>query len=757
MKQQQQVKASQHHWALLPFVVGIVVGLSVSTVLLFRPPSTEYVVTNVYITDPAAPEDKKLSDKMQRFEELMRELHPAEAMGTGPKTLAEEVPMKEAVHYSVIMSKKRPPGSGDSMETLKHTWTGDVPQQMVTFYTPTSYQHDEKINSQATQKPPSIVELSAEEPNEIQVLRHVCEHNINVSKWFYMGYDSAYVKAQELEAFLLTFEAFQGQLSYMGRPVQKEGQDTRVCLSGPGSILSYQVLSQLCHRLTECTKMETTEMDSVLGQCVRKLLPDVECSKEERPQQLFLWYNGAKTKTPIIDPRNKEVLGRALTIYPVADHKLMYNIHQLVVGRRLNESQHLAQELKQAVEQMRAFLPQTESKFTRNDNQGVNSREDISSWQLINHDRLMTTDGNNPAMKVPGYWKSEMDSLTSQAIEYLSTVQDRELVFSKLVNAYWRLHPLTGMEYIVDFEAKSPRSEDGNVPPPPSRFCVTLIRPYSPIEISPIQPQVRDSKRVTTVLVMSGAEIDAFEVFMKRLGAVLDGSQGGLNLLVVKMRSEGETGAKKSDAAVEATLHSYERKHLRASFSVVPSQYALSRPHGLALALHEVKPTDILFLADLHLSFNASFLERCRALPLQSQQVYYPIPFTVSGPTPNTSTSLSADWGHWLAKSVDVSCIYAADVLSSVQQEGGKGIPKEVDTEELYKNLLEKGYEVIRSVDSSLWKDQGKKGSCELDFVGEINDPCTLDQDYPYKQLRLRTHLSELLFDHEGKHSDTKF
>ena len=197
----QQLKASQHHWALLPFVVGIVVGLSLSTVILIRPPAMEYVVTNVYIgtAGPGADaEDQKLSDKMQRFEELMKELHPAEATDTGPRVLAEEVTIKLPVHYGVIMAENHPPGPSDSIATLRHTWARDVPREMITYYTPVSYQHREESAGTL----PNIVKLSAEELSEIQALHHVCEHKMNTSKWFYIGYDNAYVKVLELETFL---------------------------------------------------------------------------------------------------------------------------------------------------------------------------------------------------------------------------------------------------------------------------------------------------------------------------------------------------------------------------------------------------------------------------------------------------------------------------------------------------------------------------------------------------------------------------
>lgn len=101
--------------------------------------------------------------------------------------------------------------------------------------------------------------------------------------------------------------------------------------------------------------------------------------------------------------------------------------------------------------------------------------------------------------------------------------------------------------------------------------------------------------------------------------------------------------------------------------------------------------------------------------------------------------------------------MYAADVLSSMQKTGGKGIPKEVDTEELLRQLIEKDYEVILSLDAGLWRAKPKESGCELDLVGDEQESCKVVHDYTFKGLRVRTKLSELLFDHEGKQSENKF
>lgn len=750
-----QRRYTGQHWALLPFVTGIIVGVSVSTVILVRP-YTEQIITNIYILDsePNGLESHslELEERLSKYEKLMAELHPADQhTGTGPRWLADEVKMKGLVHYSIIMTDLTP--AADMVGILQNTWTKDIPQQNVDYYFPPA-------RSPQTDRILNAVQLSSDKLYEIQALNHICAEKVNSTKWYFIGYDTAYVKTLELEEYLLTLDAIQEQLPYMGKPVRREPLPGRLCLPGPGSLLSSLILSQLCDKVSSCAMSELElETDCALGECVSKQLPDVQCNKDfNRPQSLFVRFDSSR-KGPIIDPKNKNTLCRALTIYPVEDSKLMYNIHQLVVGSRLNSSQHFAQELKQTADRMMSFLPHSKTAYALTSIDMAKSREDIAAWQLINHNRLMERDSEDPARKVPGFWNNELNSLTSRIMGYLTSLNDnQQLVFSRVVNAYWRLHPLTGMQYIIDFEAKSEVAKGEQIAAPLLRFSSHLSRAYSPPELSPVQTQVKSSKRVTIAIVMTAEQESELQTFLKKLEQVLN-EDLQLDLIVVKMRTDKDRQAsKKPDSSLETILHSYEMRFSKATFTLVSSPYMLSRAYGLALVLREVKPTDILFLSDLYLAFNTSFVDRCRNIPLQGQQVYYPIIFAPSASGATTSdNSITFQSGHWLVKSRSVACLYAADVLST-QQAGGKGIPNEVDTDQLYQGLVEKEYEIIRSVDSGLWKRSVPENSaCELNLVGEEQEPCRTVHKCSFEKLQLSTQLSQMLFDHEGRHSEKKF
>lgn len=755
------------HWAVLPFVFGVVVGLSLSTVILIWP-YTEHVVNNVFKSSSHHSSQDLDDERLSRFQELMEELHPAskDSSDHGPQSLAEEVSMKRPVHYALVLSVGH---LSETLEVLVNTWTGGLSELEVTYFV-----LPEEEAGVRSKMGSNVVQLSVaqlESSPEIQVLEHVCKNSINTSKWFFFGTDTVYVKTPELESYLQAHEAAaQGVFSYLGRPVKGK---SKACSSGPGSVLSHSALSELCHDLEPC-KSDLLRTGHVLGECLLQQLPHVrECHDA---QSLFL----KNKRGSIIAPKNAVVLDQALTIYPVEDPKLMYNIHQLVLARRLNNSQHRLQEVKENLDKMSALLPQSEqtSHSLSSESDDVQSAGDLAPWQLVNDNLLMVQDEDNPAVKVPPLWRAELDAVVAKSITYLHTSQGNQdqMMFSKVINAYWRLHPIAGMEYIVDLETKSSDLAEKTYPLASSRFLVRLSRMYSAPEANPVQLQVGEPKRVTIAVVLSGGELNVLQNFMKRLEEhVLGQGDQRLDVVIVKMMSEGEGGGEsyrqkrraaeeeEASLSLEDIMSPYRSHYSRASFRVIESSNLLSRSRGLALVLQESRPTDLLFLSDVFLEFNTAFLERCRHLPIQGQQVYYPIPFAVAGgktDDSDRSISISPEWGHWLTQSHSLGCISAADVFSSLQQAGEKGMTHEVDSEELYESLVESGYEVIRVLDSGLWKghDPRKESpSCELDFVGELREDCQVVHEEPYDVIRMQTHLSELLFDHEGAHSSEKF
>lgn len=749
------VRSGRQHWALLPFVAGVTIGLAVSTLFLVRPSPNS--ITNVYISLPSVEED---DPRLADFRRMVEQLQPRR-VEDGVSRLEEEVTTRGPVYYAVVMADRH---SAEQLQVLRSTWARDVPHERLNFFIPAE-SHDTNSEdydshygeiSEARQ----VVELANPALMELQALQFVCRHRLNNTKWFFLSHDDVYVKTHALEEHLQQLENAQAYFGYLGKPVRRDPIG-RVCMPGPGVVLSLPTLTRLCPSIDACisTQTESSDSDTVVGECIRGQLPDVQCIKEGQPHDLFLKYDAAK-KGALVSPTNKHFLERALTVYPITDTKLMYNIHLFSIGSILNDSQHELHRLKLAVDRMSDLLPQSDP--DRKEPTGLSSKDDISAWKLINSNLLMSDEENSPAIKTPPVWRKEMELLMQKAMDYLNSWEENHYSFKRITNAYWKVEPASGVEYIIDFQVK-PEGQEDDYYAPAKQYRVTLSRFFNPPEVSPVKflpssPEIH----VSVAVFLTSDQLTKFQDFMERFRDILEQDKEA-SLFVVQMKSPEKVTKKSKIIDTKSILSLYETNYPKASFKVLESRNLLSREHGISLVLHELKPSQVVFLADLDLDFDVEFMQRCRNFPIQGQQAFFPIMFAEADPSllealNNThleSNAVSQHSGYWLLHSHSAACIYAADVLATAQDSSLKGIPNEIDMKEVYRRLISKGYEIIRSTDSGLRRRYAPR-ECDTVLVGESQEPCMQEGGF-YSSLYTRTELSVLLFDHEGENSDIKF
>ena len=679
--------------------------------------------------------------RLAEVQRLLGELDPQPAgyYGNSPLRLSDELEVKGAVFYAVIVGGEQPV---DKVKVLKETWAGDVLDKDVTFFVEGDIAERGEVNTE---------QLSSSRAAEVQVLDYICQSKLNSTKWFFIANDDVYVKTRPLERFLTEVDALQFNYGYLGKPIKREPIG-RVCMPGPGSLLSHVTLQELCPNVKKCDDI-TPLTECTLGECIRRQLPRLQCNKEGHPHDQFLKFDGGK-RGPITEQKHRAILKRALTVYPVSDPKLMYTIHQLLVAERLNISQYHLQETKSSLDHVSNLLPQSIHGETE---EATITRDDLVPWKLISSNLLMSEELNAPAIKIPAVWKSEFDSLIEKAMEYLSTWEEGSYSFKRVVNGYFRVAPRIGVEYIIDFEGTQVKKEDKDSLES-KHFRVILSRQFDSLEVNPVALNAAgvESKYITIAVVMTSEHFEKFQYFMSMLEKVLRQDQR-LRLLLVNMKSKWQKSDSTTD--LKSILNLYETKYPQASFTMLDSPSLLSREHSVSLAIREMKPNDIVFLADLDLDFDAGFLERCRSLPLQGQQAYFPLSFSKTDPTflkemskEMMENTLSEHSGHWLAHSFGVSCLYASDILTAVQQPEGKGIPNSVAVRDVYTSLVEKGYEIVVSTDKGLRLKYARERECEDQLLGEEERDCNRDGNTNYSDLYIRTQLSSLLFDHQGPH-----
>ena len=722
----------RQHWALLPFVAGVLLGLAVSTIILIRPDTV--TINNVHRVG-------ERQDQNEQFHRFLEELAKQER---ATQRLSEEMTMKQTVYYAVMLTDTT------SMDIIKNTWAREMGPAEIGFF----------VSSEHSQNIDTIKISSSTEELEIETLKYICNNQMNETKWFFLSYGNVYVKREQLEKYLLSLETMPGDIGYLGKPIKRESSIGGVCMAGPGSVLSQSILSQLCPRLNKCSPPQgILEPGCVLGECVRKQLPSVQCAKDVKLHKQFLNFD-EKTKGNILDPKNKNAFDKALTIFPVEDPKLMYNIHEAVLSKRLNNSQEAVQELKRSMDHMMDLLPPTEIRLY---NERVKSdvmlvEDDVIPWKLISSNLLMSCVEKNPAIKIHSLWKEELELLSRKSIDYVNSREDEEYTFKRIVNAYWRLDAQLGTEYVIDFETKLAGMES-DYSSPTNRFRASLLRQFNDPEVNPVIQQVDTARHISIGVLVSNDLTERFEHFMSNFEETLKLDQR-FDLLAVHMK--GASTEQENYNQVDKIISSYSNKYPQANFKVLKSPHKLSRSHAISLLVQELRPNDLVFLSDLDLQFDYQFLNRCRSYPIQRQQVYFPIPFAQIDPAMLTATShtqlhdsITPHSGHWLVDSYNVACLYAIDILSVLQQEEAISVD-EINVKDLYSKFVKNGYSIVRSADKGLRKLYSEYRNCELDYHGEYYEQCQSLPD-SYERLYLKTQLSVLLLDHEGEHAHKKY
>ena len=468
----------------------------------------------------------------------------------------------------------------------------------------------------------------------------------------------------------------------------------------------------------------------------------------------------------LTEKENAHKLESALTVYPISDAKMMYTIHQSVVGRRLNATQHKMHSLKWGLDRMTELLPHSDQSLHSSYKQHINvvSTDDVVSWNLVNRDVLLSEDENTPTRNIPSVWRSELEAMMEKAVQYLNVKDETHHFYKRIVNAYWRVDPMVAIHYIIDFESSKPDQEDKSSVQI-NRHRITFTRTLNPPEVSPPLSLTSSHQQVTITVCFTSEHLERLQQFMRRLEVVLEHDQR-IHLVAVQMRSPNEKQkSRKSQNVIDAKaiLSLYQTKYPSASFTLLESQALLSRSHSIAMVLRESRPSEVLFLADLDFDFDGGFLDRCRSLPIQGQQVYFPIVFSLTNPTFLASLNhtvmegtVSQHTGHWMVPSYSAACVYAADLLALSTQSDLKGMLNEVDIVEVYRVLMERGYEVVRAPDKQLKRVYSMGRTCDLDLVGLTHDSCKI-RGNSHESEYLQTQLSALLFDHEGVHSDNKY
>ena len=232
------------HWAMVPLLAGVIIGVALSTVFLLQPYPA---VTNLYLELPG--EEGRGAELRQLLRD-MEAAHGAPSDGRSPEELADEADVRAPVYYAVIMNSRH---SADQLKVLEETWTRGVPRARISFFIQSERGEREEREKEEDghygeiDTSDSVVELAGTSPDcNTEVVSHVCREQLNHTKWYLIAGDDVYVKWSELETLLQRYENSPGY-GYLGRKRVDGG-----CVEEAGIILSQSVLHELCELLDTC-------------------------------------------------------------------------------------------------------------------------------------------------------------------------------------------------------------------------------------------------------------------------------------------------------------------------------------------------------------------------------------------------------------------------------------------------------------------------------------------------------------------------
>ena len=395
-------------------------------------------------------------------------------------------------------------------------------------------------------------------------------------------------------------------------------------------------------------------------------------------------------------------------IHPVNTPQVLHNTHSLLTAGKVNTTRKKLEKIQQEMDLMKYLL---EDIATTHPLQLSQERERFKIWELYDRTTIMSLTQEDPVEVENTMWEKQFDWLVHKVMNLINKADGMAYNLRKIHSCYWRWEN-GGLKFIINLEVQT--FNNGKELGRSKYFQALLERRVFLLGKQSLQTT---DKKLTIVVIASelySNELQNFLTLIKKLNTRVLPS---LTILVVRM------GHKETNSPTEIDKILIEFTNIF-DILVVSTPQWLCRDHGISIALQQVRPSDMLFLADLDLQFDHVFLTRCSLYPQIGKQVYFPYPLVEYGENVRSFISQlpSLSENHYNAYWIYTSglmCIYAADLISAVLQDDN-GIPQEVHTQSIGGNLVRKGYRVLRGPDDNLWwilKDK----DCGRVLVGE---PC---------------------------------
>ena len=365
---------------------------------------------------------------------------------------------------------------------------------------------------------------------------------------------------------------------------------------------------------------------------------------------------------------------------------------------------------------------------------------DLQSWQYFDHSAIF--DDESLSMVRWRHADRNTDAAIKTALEQATQLVGRELgktvLMKELTSGYMRHNPTRGYEYIIDANYVDTCS---NCVAKPFSRRVSFVQVLSdPVPV----PDIATSGRVVNVIVPISNVNTRFSEFMDNFEKAFLENKDAVHLVLVVYQ--------KDMRELEKTLSGYRSRHKSARITLIHGQGTFSRGRALHQGIASLENSDdLVFICDVDITIERSFMDRCRRNPIQGQRVFYPVVFklydsryTHTKKSKTGKVSINRKNGHWFYYSYGMLCIFRSDYMAV----GGLDIQIEgwgLEDVLLYKAILNAKLEVLKVPDPAL-THRWHESHCPSSLPSKQHSDCLGSL---YEGVADKKELAQYIYEHD--------
>ena len=415
---------------------------------------------------------------------------------------------------------------------------------------------------------------------------------------------------------------------------------------------------------------------------------------------------------------NTKAINDAITLHPIKQPAYMYRLHSHFMNERIQDLQHEAVKLQRALKNMDRLLQANGSELSLEEKRSLQDGGDFHHQLTINSTEkwdMFTTKslyGDN-SLKLPRaalhveVFNSLEKTKELVAEEVKKNPNIKKLKVQKLNHGYRRIHPLNGLQHIVQVTVSGRIQSNNQGGKTKITYTSQKRYFYTQQQFGNLMYKTEpldDMVPYVHFIVPLVGRLETFRRFMKNFELVCLIARQRVKLVVAYSSFVSFSDEHK------VIMKEYQDKYPEAELIWLDVAGDFSRGIALSLAADKFDQTALLFLCDVDLIFNLEFIDRCRMNTALGKRVYFPIMFSQFDPEltysnktkPDTHFTINNDAGVWRSYSFGPVCIYHQDLdavggfNTSIK---GWGL-EDMDLYERFVNLTE--VELFRAADPGL-------------------------------------------------------